>query len=206
MSDDAFFQHLRSKTSSAHKQLENTYPFSTLMRPEAFNVRSYAAVLRIMGAFHNAYSKMSIGSTTNSICELLMPLETTTAIETDLHIMRGSSVKICPLNNHKYDYSMNEFLAYAYVWSGSSMGAQILIKWLQRQTQVSVPTHYYQQMAKSAVSWPTVKTFISEWVRTSGVNAESIAEHAVNWFDAIISHANYEIDYERKSVAKLASL
>ena len=84
-----------------------------------------------------------------------------------------------------------------YVWLGSSMGANIISRRLEK-SDYGFPTHYYQSMAKQAKAWPEFKQevvrilpLIIEGADVENQNSETLSVAIINdanlWFDHLIS-------------------
>ncbi|NMH58748.1 hypothetical protein [Alteromonas ponticola] len=188
MINTSFFDQIKGKTSNSHKHLEETYPFSTLMRSDEFDEQSYHQVLNVMAAFHQSINLFATSQLKGELATLLDTTTTCNALRLDINQLQQSFTPIiCPTLDVTED-DTHSLLAYAYVWAGSSMGAQILIKWLQKNAP-SLPTRYYQQMAAQSVNWPLVKALLSAQVEKPDVDSTSIIRCANTWFEAIIAHA-----------------
>ncbi len=189
MIDDKFFNRLKRETSASHKGLERTYPFSTLMRVDRFDKLSYQRVLLTMTAFHQALHLFEPGVHQQTLSALLNAKEALTALHKDLTILSSDRHELSPLAVTTAKDDTHALMAYAYVWAGSSMGAQILIKWLSKQNALALPTHYYDQMATQSANWQKTKRYISVCLEQETLQPDLLIKEANNWFNAIMQHA-----------------
>ncbi|MCW8090609.1 biliverdin-producing heme oxygenase [Alteromonas sp. ASW11-130] len=188
MIDVSFFQQLKSKTSNCHNHLEKTFPFSTLMQPKRFDENSYYQVLATMAAFHQCMRLFAPSKLNTKLSSLLSCESTLEAVMQDLNSLQPAST-LAPSRPLKIaSTDIHSLLAFAYVWAGSSMGAQILIRWL-RKSESSLPMRYYQTMAAQSANWLQVKVLISEQLRLTDIQPDLIIAHAINWFEGIIAYA-----------------
>ncbi len=207
MINDAFFKKLKRDTSGSHKHLELTYPFSTLMRVNQFDQLSYQHVLLTMNAFHHALESFPPGFHQEGLSELLNAKETMGALRKDLAILTTENPPINPLSLSSDKDDIHALIAYAYVWAGSSMGAKILIKWLEKQNIQALPTSYYHQMAKQSANWVKVKEYISECLNKETLQPDNIIDQANKWFNAIMQHAKVSYAFEaRETIVQPATL
>ncbi|MCW8108764.1 hypothetical protein OPS25_09685 [Alteromonas ponticola] len=166
------------------------YPFSTLMCPQRFDEQSYQHILHTMAAFHLSITSLGASETKTELKTLLEPHSISTAIYQDLSQLdtHFDISQVQPLSVGSDD--IHSLLALAYVWAGSSMGAQILLKWLRRN-EASLPNAYYQKMAQQSGKWLQVKLFISQQLQNDEIQAETIIRYANKWFEAIIHETQH---------------
>ncbi|MCP4281822.1 MAG: biliverdin-producing heme oxygenase, partial [Alteromonas sp.] len=81
-------------------------------------------------------------------------------------------------------------IAAIYVWLGSSMGANIIVRRLEAMT-LDIPTEYYQAMAGCAKAWVSFKQEVETLLPELGLDNESFVQNAVQdanaWFEFLIS-------------------
>jgi len=84
----------------------------------------------------------------------------------------------------------SQAIAAIYVWLGSSMGANIIVRRLEAMT-LDIPTEYYQAMAGCAKAWVSFKQEVETLLPELGLDNESFVKNAVQdanaWFEFLIS-------------------
>ena len=83
-----------------------------------------------------------------------------------------------------------------YVWLGSSMGANIIVRRLNAMER-DIPTNYYQAMAGCAKAWVSFKQEVERLLPELNLENESFIADAVTdanaWFEYLISLAKVEM-------------
>ena len=172
------FSDLKAKTYNKHEELEHSTPFALFHNMagcndnEAHEVHrgNYLNVLCVMREFHQ-HCKLVINDATEkypTLQALANQFETqavVTSLDNDLAELNSISAQ-CTSELQSVDLPNFETLLSAtisamYVWLGSSMGANIISRRLEK-SDYGFPTHYYQSMAKQAKAWPE---FMQEVVR-----------------------------------------
>ena len=126
---------------------------------------NYLNVLCVMREFHQ-HCKLVINDATEkypTLQALANQFETqavVTSLDNDLAELNSISAQ-CTSELQSVDLPNFETLLSAtisamYVWLGSSMGANIISRRLEK-SDYGFPTHYYQSMAKQAKAWPEFK-------------------------------------------------
>lgn len=201
------FTALKQDTHANHAILENTFPFSMYHKDSEFNHEAYLAILNIMRVFHQTTaatvkqaalqtpSLSRIASMLNSEIVLLAlnndthaKLEPTTRIKNkDEPVLNAQAIaQLIPCSNS----TTSQAIAAIYVWLGSSMGANIIVRRLEAMT-LDIPTEYYQAMAGCAKAWVSFKQEVETLLPELGLDNESFVKNAVQdanaWFEFLIS-------------------
>lgn len=201
------FTALKQDTHANHAILENTFPFSMYHKDSEFNHEAYLAILNIMRVFHQTTAETvkqaalqtpslsRIASMLNSEVVLLAlnndthaKLEPTTRIKNkDEPVLNAQAIaQLTPCFNS----TTSQAIAAIYVWLGSSMGANIIVRRLEAMT-LDIPTEYYQAMAGCAKAWVSFKQEVETLLPELGLDNESFVKNAVQdanaWFEFLIS-------------------
>lgn len=201
------FTALKQDTHANHAILENTFPFSMYHKDSEFNHEAYLAILNIMRVFHQTTAETvkqaalqtpslsRIASMLNSEIVLLAlnndthaKLEPTTRIKNkDEPVLNAQAIaQLIPCSNS----TTSQAIAAIYVWLGSSMGANIIVRRLEAMT-LDIPTEYYQAMAGCAKAWVSFKQEVETLLPELGLDNESFVKNAVQdanaWFEFLIS-------------------
>ncbi|MEC8964225.1 MAG: biliverdin-producing heme oxygenase [Pseudomonadota bacterium] len=201
------FTALKQDTHANHAILENTFPFSMYHKDSEFNHETYLAILNIMRVFHQTTAETvkqaalqtpslsRIASMLNSEIVLLAlnndthaKLEPTTRIKNkDEPVLNAQAIaQLIPCSNS----TTSQAIAAIYVWLGSSMGANIIVRRLEAMT-LDIPTEYYQAMAGCAKAWVSFKQEVETLLPELGLDNESFVKNAVQdanaWFEFLIS-------------------
>ena len=201
------FTALKQDTHANHAILENTFPFSMYHKDSEFSHEAYLAILNIMRVFHQTTaatvkqaalqtpSLSRIASMLNSEIVLLAlnndthaKLEPTTRIKNkDEPVLNAQAIaQLTPCSNS----TTSQAIAAIYVWLGSSMGANIILRRLEAMT-LDIPTEYYQAMAGCAKAWVSFKQEVEILLPELGLDNESFVKNAVQdanaWFEFLIS-------------------
>ncbi len=172
-----------------------------------FNHEAYLAILNIMRVFHQTTAETvkqaalqtpslsRIASMLNSEVVLLAlnndphaKLEPTTRIKNkDEPVLNAQAIaQLTPCSNSTTSHA----IAAIYVWLGSSMGANIIVRRLEAMTS-DIPTEYYQAMAGCAKAWVSFKQEVETLLPELGLDNENFVKNAVQdanaWFEFLIS-------------------
>ena len=115
-------------------------------------------------------------------------LEPTTRIKNkDEPVLNAQAIaQFTPCSNSTTSHA----IAAIYVWLGSSMGANIIVRRLEAMT-LDIPTEYYQAMAGCAKAWVSFKQDVETLLPELGLDNESFVKNAVQdanaWFEFLIS-------------------
>lgn len=115
-------------------------------------------------------------------------LESTTRIKNkDEPVLNAQAIaQLTPCSNSTTSHA----IAAIYVWLGSSMGANIIVRRLEAMT-LDIPTEYYQAMAGCAKAWVSFKQEVETLLPELGLDNESFVKNAVQdanaWFEFLIS-------------------
>tara|TARA_Y100000815_G_scaffold156589_1_gene142282 strand:+ start:39 stop:707 length:669 start_codon:yes stop_codon:yes gene_type:complete len=201
------FTALKQDTHANHAILENTFPFSMYHKDSEFNHEAYLAILNIMRVFQQTTAETvkqaalrtpslsRIASMLNSEIVLLAlnndthaKLEPTTRIKNkDEPVLNAQAIaQLIPCSNS----TTSQAIAAIYVWLGSSMGANIIVRRLEAMT-LDIPTAYYQAMAGCAKAWVSFKQEVETLLPELGLDNENFVKNAVQdanaWFEFLIS-------------------
>ena len=198
------FSALKQGTQANHTTLENTYPFSLYHQTSSFNVTVYEEVLSVMYWFHSAVAgALQESAKRNSD---LLPLLThinidsvLDALNCDLAQLRDISVSnsvtlssespiLVDLPSFYSDSS--RAISALYVWLGSSMGANIIVRRLATISPAP-PTHYYAAMSQCARAWVTFKQHVETLTPSLSTGNPKLTRHIVedanSWFAYLIA-------------------
>lgn len=201
------FSALKQGTQANHTILENTYPFSLYHQTSSFNVTVYEEVLSVMYWFHSAVAgALQESAKRNSD---LLPLLTQINIDSvldalnrDLAQLRANSVSNGVTLSTSSDESSSlvdlpsfysdssRTISALYVWLGSSMGANIIVRRLATISPAP-PTHYYAAMSQCARAWVTFKQHVETLIPSLSTGNPQLTQHIVedanSWFAYLIA-------------------
>ena len=203
------FTALKQDTHANHAILENTFPFSMYHKDSEFNHEAYLAILNIMRVFHQttAETVKQAALQTPSLSRIASMLNSEVvllALNNDTHALSSATLsaqqryndthaKLEPTTRikNKDEPVLNaQAIAAIYVWLGSSMGANIIVRRLEAMT-LDIPTEYYQAMAGCAKAWVSFKQEVETLLPELGLDNESFVKNAVQdanaWFEFLIS-------------------
>ena len=203
------FTALKQDTHANHAILENTFPFSMYHKDSDFNHEAYLAILNIMRVFHQttAATVKQAALQTPSLSRIASMLNSEVvllALNNDTHALSSATLsaqqryndthaKLEPTTRikNKDEPVLNaQAIAAIYVWLGSSMGANIIVRRLEAMT-LDIPTEYYQAMAGCAKAWVSFKEEVETLLPELGLDNESFVKNAVQdanaWFEFLIS-------------------
>ena len=167
------FSDLKAKTYNKHEELEHSTPFALFHNMagcndnEAHEVHrgNYLNVLCVMREFHQRCKSVINHATKKypSLQALANQFETQaviTALDNDLAELNSFSAQctseLQSVDLPNFQTLLSATISAMYVWLGSSMGANIISRRLEK-SDYGFPTHYYQSMAKQAKAWPEFK-------------------------------------------------
>ncbi|MEC8232784.1 MAG: hypothetical protein VX061_15225 [Pseudomonadota bacterium] len=198
------FSALKQGTQANHTTLENTYPFSLYHQTSSFNVTVYEEVLSVMYWFHSAVAgALKESAKRNSD---LLPLLThinidsvLDALNCDLAQLRDiSESNSVTLNSESpilvdlpsFYSDSSRTISALYVWLGSSMGANIIVRRLATISPAP-PTHYYAAMSQCARAWVTFKQHVETLTPSLSTGNPQLTQHIVedanSWFAYLIA-------------------
>ncbi len=203
------FTALKQDIHANHAILENTFPFSMYHKDSEFNHEAYLAILNIMRVFHQttAETVKQAALQTPSLSRIASMLNSEVvllALNNDTHALSSATLsaqqryndthaKLEPTTRikNKDEPVLNaQAIAAIYVWLGSSMGANIIVRRLEAMT-LDIPTEYYQAMAGCAKAWVSFKQEVETLLPELGLDNESFVKNAVQdanaWFEFLIS-------------------
>lgn len=210
------FTELKTKTAERHRKLENSAPFSSFHQANAINVNQYSGVLQTMRQFHQDVADY-LASHSNTPCALavdldnILPFLGATEVLTSLKTDQQALAQYVPPDENKpeesaitqaqFNHGISSVIAAMYVWLGSSMGANMLVRRLQKQNETvnpELPVHYYSEMATKAKHWVAFKTHIDKHLaplcQTLGVTEAQFSSWVVGdanqWFEYLIALGN----------------
>ncbi|WP_334018451.1 hypothetical protein [Alteromonas sp. S015] len=89
-----------------------------------------------------------------------------------------------------FNSTISQAIAAIYVWLGSSMGANIIVRRLEAMT-INIPTEYYQAMSGCAKAWVSFKQEVERLLPELDLDNECFVTNAVHdanaWFQFLIS-------------------
>ncbi|TKB04186.1 biliverdin-producing heme oxygenase [Alteromonas portus] len=207
------FTALKQDTHANHSILENTFPFSIYHNNNSFDDAAYNAILQIMKLFHQATAEAvqhaadhapllsRVSAMINSKAVLNALNTDIQALNDDTHAPAAACSPIQAISEDTHPSSVtipscsspsSQAIAAIYVWLGSSMGANIIVRRLNAMER-SIPTNYYQAMAGCAKAWVSFKqevdALLPELAESSESLIEAIVEDANAWFEYLISLA-----------------
>lgn len=180
------FAQLKQGTASAHRALEATYPFNTMMKPGVFNKVTYGQNLLVLASFHRVVSDCFAASDSafGELQPYLHSAEVNAALQADLQHLEISDA----VPGFDATLSANnpaDLLSAAYVWMGSSMGARILHKWLQKAGYTNLPCHYYAKMQLVGSHWPDFVSHAADLAQQHQVHAADCIDAANTLFSGL---------------------
>ena len=208
------FTALKQDTHANHSILENTFPFSIYHNDNAFDDTAYLAILKIMKLFHQATADAvqqaeSCAPILSRVSNMINSNAVLGALNADIqmlcvdtHTKASEALSLQTSNQDTYseglsipscNSSTSQAIAAIYVWLGSSMGANIIVRRLNAMER-NVPTNYYQAMAGCAKAWVSFKQEVESLVPELDTNEEDLIEGIVedenSWFEHLISLAD----------------
>lgn len=200
------FLALKQDTHDKHTQLENTPPFSLFHNLSDFNINTYANVLSVMTIFHRIMAQhvsatVSETPTLTPVFDMLNTKEVANSLKRDTHDI--SKAANCDGKNpfaNQSDTSQyasklsfintkSAAIAASYIWLGSSMGANIILRRLAKHDE-NIPTSYYATMADCAKAWVSFKKEVEDKLPQLGLNSQvgidTIVDDANAWFSFLI--------------------
>lgn len=158
-------QQLRTDTAELHEALEKTAPFSTLMSDD-FSQDSYTDLLLTLRAFHGVIHQLSQAYSAHPVTAMLDAGAVCSALDNDLQALTDSSAPAFS-EDITPGAEVNDLLASGYVWLGSSMGAKMINRWLSQQTDISLPTTYYQTLSGCSQNWAAYRQYLESLTLTA---------------------------------------
>lgn len=224
------FTALKQDTHANHDILENTFPFSIYHKDSLFDEKAYLAILKIMSMFHQAAanavqraelkvpSLATVASMINSdaiqdaLNQDILALAKD-SINKDIHapdIYTGQTYK----DTHHNKLSMpdsssptSQAISAIYVWLGSSMGANIIVRRLNAMER-DIPTNYYQAMAGCAKAWVSFKQEVEKLLPELDLESDSFVADAVKdanaWFEYLISLADADVQVSTSQAVEVS--
>lgn len=206
------FSDLKAKTYNKHDELEQSTPFALFHNmvgcndSEAHEAHrgNYLNVLCVMREFHQRCTLVINEATEKypTLQALANQFETQaviTALDNDLAELNSISAQCTSelqnVDSPRFETPLSAAISAMYVWLGSSMGANIISRRLEK-AGFGFPTHYYQSMAKQAKAWPEFK---QEVVRLLPVLIE--ASYVENELESLVEKELEKHNGETLSVA-----
>lgn len=201
------FSALKQGTQANHTTLENTYPFSLYHQTSSFNVTVYEEVLSVMYWFHSAVAgalqestkrnsdllplltHINIDSVLDALnCDLAQLRDISVSNGVSLSTLSSESPILVDLPSFYSDSSRT--ISALYVWLGSSMGANIIVRRLATISPAP-PTHYYAAMSQCARAWVTFKQHVETLTPSLSTGNPQLTQHIVedanSWFAYLIA-------------------
>ena len=201
------FSALKQGTQANHTTLENTYPFSLYHQTSSFNVTVYEEVLSVMYWFHSAVAgalqesakrnsdllplltHINIDSVLDALnCDLAQLRDISVSNGVSLSTLSSESPILVDLPSFYSDSSRT--ISALYVWLGSSMGANIIVRRLATISPAP-PTHYYAAMSQCARAWVTFKQHVETLTPSLSTGNPKLTQHIVedanSWFAYLIA-------------------
>ncbi len=194
------FNTLKQQTQASHAKLERSYPFSGYQCVEDLSTRTYADILSTMSQFHqSAQTVLAHALTHNTLSKTLVAHANSetiiAALRCDLRSLTTASFDPSSAQHHSdialptFHSPLTSCLAALYVWLGSSMGANIILRRLTQLTP-SFPTDYYNAMAGASQHWITYKLGVENefaHLLNDKVFIQQLVDDANSWFAYLIS-------------------
>jgi heme oxygenase len=170
------FASLKADTHHKHNELESTSPFIIFNDMTHVDATLYANVIAVMAQFHKrSFDFLSAAANTNPLLtDLLVLLD-------ESNIVNALNDDLVSLGNA----NISATIAGIYVWLGSSMGANIIVRRLT-QHHVALPVNYYTSMSHCARNWTVFKQKTSLLLSNEHSIVSSIVDDANRWFDYLI--------------------
>ena len=195
------FTALKRGTHSQHVALENTYPFSLYQTNSAPSKTVYLDILNVMLHFHKqvgvVIEVLNTHSDILSLAQLLDQTSVVAALEADIQHLEAElyagagNKELHSAFNQEFTNVENTpsvALSGMYVWLGSSMGANVLLRRLKNTT--SLPVNYYSAMAECARAWiqfkQQVDTLLPALIAQENNIHSNMLDNANRWFSVLI--------------------
>ncbi|MEC8416912.1 MAG: biliverdin-producing heme oxygenase [Pseudomonadota bacterium] len=195
------FTALKQGTHSQHVALENTYPFSLYQTNSAPDKAVYLDILNVMLHFHKqvgvVIEVLNTHSDIVSLAQLLNQTSVVAALEADIkhleaefHAGAGNKELHSVFNQEftNVENTPSVALSAMYVWLGSSMGANVLLRRLKSTSEL--PVNYYSAMAECARAWVEFKQQVDSLLPSFAAEEDNIhsnmLENANRWFAFLI--------------------
>jgi len=187
------FASLKADTHHKHNELESTSPFIMFNDMTHVDATLYANVIAVMAQFHKrSFDFLSAAANTNPLLtDLLVLLDESNivnALNDDLVSLGNANIASLPtqcIPLPTFDSELSATIAGIYVWLGSSMGANIIVRRLT-QHHVALPVNYYTSMSQCARNWTVFKQKTSLLLSNEHSIVSSIVDDANRWFDYLI--------------------
>jgi len=187
------FVALKADTHHKHSELESTSPFVMFNDMTHVDTAAYANVISVMAQFHTAcfdYLSTAVQSTSSlaNLLTLINEPSINRALNNDLAALSVSTLAsedIKSVTLPEFDSQQCAFIAGIYVWLGSSMGANIIVRRISQQ-RVALPVDYYTSMSQCARNWTVFKQQASSLLTHDHSAITRIVDDANRWFDYLI--------------------
>lgn len=187
------FASLKADTYDKHIELESTFPFVMFNDMSHVDAKQYANVIAVMAQFHTrSFDYLAAASNTTplllDLLSLLNESSIVNALNDDLVSLNHNNVASSPTTRiplPTFDSELSATIAGIYVWLGSSMGANIIVRRLTEQ-DVALPVSYYTSMSQCARNWTVFKQKTSLLLPNDYCIVSSIIDDANRWFDYLI--------------------
>jgi heme oxygenase len=202
------FTALKQDTHDKHTTLEQTPPFSLFHNLSEFNTSTYSDVLSVMSIFHSTTSSHVLKALNETpslirLAEMLNTDDVSAALHRDTNALHCNFAKSSDKEKHPDIQTVNALenqlsfrgqnsaaIAAIYVWLGSSMGANMISRRLEKLNN-DIPTAYYSAMSGCAKAWvpfkQTVEHILAELKLDNDKGIRDIVEDANSWFSFLIS-------------------
>jgi heme oxygenase len=187
------FASLKADTHHKHNELESTSPFVMFNDMAHVDTTLYANVIAVMQQFHTrSFDYLSGAANTNPLLSDLIALLDATnivnALKDDVGSLNKANISSLPAKGiplPTFDSEFSATIAGIYVWLGSSMGANIIVRRLTQQ-HVALPITYYTSMSQCARNWTIFKQKTALLLSNEHDVVSSIVDDANRWFDYLI--------------------
>lgn len=180
MNMNNLFSYLKENTYQGHRALERSYPFNTYFKTDIFNAVHYANGLRTLGAFHQ-YCLPFCTSLSPSLRGEFDPQLPIQLINQDLATLLPANHEPIQFDMPAQKVTFAHALACSYVIMGSSMGGNVISRWLQSH-HPNMPMNYYSAMASLGEQWPQWQQTINTYLAANPVSFKDVGEMAKNLF------------------------
>ncbi|MEG3766426.1 hypothetical protein [Alteromonas sp. 14N.309.X.WAT.G.H12] len=176
MNMNNLFSYLKENTYQGHRALERSYPFNTYFKADNFNAVHYAKGLQTLGAFHR-YCLPFCASLSPSLRGEFDPQLPIQLINQDLAALLPANQAPIPFAMPAQKVTFARALACTYVILGSSMGGNVIRRWLKSH-HPNMPMDYYSAMASLGETWPQWQQTINTYLTTNPVSYDDVGEMA----------------------------
>lgn len=183
-----FLDRLREKTSGIHKEIEHRSLFSKIVTQE-ITAAEYKNLLKMLYSFvslhENCIQKID--------ASLLMSRNKSALLQADLMELGCTIKENSTIQNESIIHDREHALGYLYVIEGSTLGGQVLTRYLKdnKQLPTNIPTHYLNPYGElTRAKWMEFLNLLLDNASTAS-QKNKIIESAYQTFEELLNLAKY---------------